>query len=387
MNENKLLKNIVLNYLREAISGYIHDSKKEILYGDLKIRIEYSRDEKFGDYSSPVALENKSIFGENPKTTAEEIIKRIPGDSFESVSFSPPGFINFRIGKSFLISYLQETVMSPVASNIFAKSDKTEKIIFEFVSANPTGPLNIVSARAAAVGDSICNLLSKAGHEVQREFYVNDFGNQVFLLGVSCLARLREILGEPVKIEEEGENPGLEEILRENIIPMEGYRGEYISAIARSVYSSPEKKNEIDSHIAKKEYKILAEKFSDWAVEANLGSQKEDLISFGVKFDNFYSEKALHENGKVPAALKSLQKSGDTKTEEGKEIFISTKFGDDKDRVIVRDDGRPTYLLADIAYHLSKIERGFTKLINIWGPDHHGYIARLKGALISLGYP
>ena len=222
---------------------------------------------------------------------------------------------------------------------------------------------------------------------MHREFYVNDYGNQVFLLGVSCLSRLREHLtGVSLSFQEDGDTSSIETLLEKNILPGEGYRGEYIKEIAIQIYSDTNKKSVIDELLKTKSYQSLAEKFAVWAVERNLQTQKEDLISFGVNFDLFYSEKSLHESNSVLTVMDNLKKSGDIKEEDGKQVFTSTKYGDDKDRVVVRDDGRPTYLLADIAYHKTKIDRGFDQIINIWGPDHHGYIARLRGAMISLGF-
>lgn len=383
MKENETLKNLVLNELESVVSKFTPPdllSKVKV-----RVRVEYSRNEKFGDYSTPFLLENKDLLGDAKENSERflELFKNVK--LFSKVDFTPPGFINFRIEDSHLLNYIHSFIEAK--NNLFAQVDEKEKIIFEFVSANPTGPLNIVSARAAATGDTICNLLTTLGHTVHREFYVNDYGNQVFLLGVSCLSRLREHLtGVSLSFQEEGDTSSLETLLEKNILPGEGYRGEYIKEIAIQIYSDTNKKSIIDELLKSKNYQSLAEKFAVWAVERNLQTQKEDLISFGVNFDLFYSEKSLHESNSVLTVMDNLKKSGDIKEEDGKQVFTSTKYGDDKDRVVVRDDGRPTYLLADIAYHKTKIDRGFNQIINIWGPDHHGYIARLRGAMISLGF-
>ena len=381
MKENETLKNLVLNELESVVSKFTPPD----LLQKVKVRVEYSRNEKFGDYSTPFLLENKDLLGDAKENSERflELFKNVK--LFSKVDFTPPGFINFRIEDSHLLNYIHSFIEAN--NNLFAQVDEKEKIIFEFVSANPTGPLNIVSARAAATGDTICNLLTTLGHTVHREFYVNDYGNQVFLLGVSCLSRLREHLtGVSLSFQEEGDTSSLETLLEKNILPGEGYRGEYIKEIAIQIYSDTNKKSIIDELLKSKNYQSLAEKFAVWAVERNLQTQKEDLISFGVNFDLFYSEKSLHESNSVLTVMDNLKKSGDIKEEDGKQVFTSTKYGDDKDRVVVRDDGRPTYLLADIAYHKTKIDRGFNQIINIWGPDHHGYIARLRGAMISLGF-
>ena len=381
MKENETLKNLVLNELESVVSKFTPPD----LLQKVKVRVEYSRNEKFGDYSTPFLLENKNLLGDAKENSERflELFKNVK--LFSKVDFTPPGFINFRIEDSHLLNYIHSFIEAN--NNLFAQVDEKEKIIFEFVSANPTGPLNIVSARAAATGDTICNLLKTLGHTVHREFYVNDYGNQVFLLGVSCLSRLREHLtGVSLSFQEDGDTSSIETLLEKNILPGEGYRGEYIKEIAIQIYSDTNKKSVIDELLKTKSYQSLAEKFAVWAVERNLQTQKEDLISFGVNFDLFYSEKSLHESNSVLTVMDNLKKSGDIKEEDGKQVFTSTKYGDDKDRVVVRDDGRPTYLLADIAYHKTKIDRGFDQIINIWGPDHHGYIARLRGAMISLGF-
>jgi arginyl-tRNA synthetase len=381
MKENETLKNLVLNELESVVSKFTPPD----LLQKVKVRVEYSRNEKFGDYSTPFLLENKDLLGDAKENSERflELFKNVK--LFSKVDFTPPGFINFRIEDSHLLNYIHSFIEAK--NNLFAQVDEKEKIIFEFVSANPTGPLNIVSARAAATGDTICNLLKTLGHTVHREFYVNDYGNQVFLLGVSCLSRLREHLtGVSLSFQEDGDTSSIETLLEKNILPGEGYRGEYIKEIAIQIYSDTNKKSVIDELLKTKSYQSLAEKFAVWAVERNLQTQKEDLISFGVNFDLFYSEKSLHESNSVLTVMDNLKKSGDIKEEDGKQVFTSTKYGDDKDRVVVRDDGRPTYLLADIAYHKTKIDRGFDQIINIWGPDHHGYIARLRGAMISLGF-
>jgi arginyl-tRNA synthetase len=381
MKENETLKNLVLQELEVAVGKFTSSELKE----KIKVRVEYSRSEKFGDYSTPFLLENKDLLGD-PKENSEKFLELFKDVKlFSKVDFTPPGFINFRVEDSHLLNYINSFILS--GNDLFAQVDEKEKIIFEFVSANPTGPLNIVSARAAATGDTICNLLSTLGHTVHREFYVNDFGNQVFLLGVSCLSRLRENLtGVSLTFQEDGDTQPIEILLEKNILPAEGYRGEYIKEIALEIYADTSKKSTIDELLNSKNYQSLSEKFALWAVEKNLETQKQDLISFGVNFDLFYSEKSLHESNSVLTVMDNLKKSGDVKEEDGKQVFISSKYGDDKDRVVVRDDGRPTYLLADIAYHKTKIDRGFNQIINIWGPDHHGYIARLRGAMISLGF-
>lgn len=384
MKANQLLKNLVLKELETAVKSYLSKLNVDLPLSDFKIRIEYSRDEKFGDYSSPFALENKNLLKLNPKEIAEAVLLEIKNDSlFEFVTFSPPGFINFRIRSSYLVKYAK-SVMEPVVS--FAKTETTENVLLEFVSANPTGPMNIVSARSAAYGDALANLLLSLGHTVKREFYVNDYGNQVYLLGVAVLLRIFEEKGESISFQEEESDESVFSLIEKRILPKESYRGEYIKDIAKELLIDGTKRKQVEEWISKKNWEELVQFLSKYAVEYNLSRQKEDLKLFGVNFDLFYSERSLHDVGAVEA-VPSLLKKEDVATIDGKLHFLSTKYGDDKDRVIRREDGRPTYLMADIAYHYDKYKRGFDKLIDIWGPDHYGYIARLKGAVESFGKP
>ncbi|EIE00125.1 arginine--tRNA ligase [Leptospira licerasiae] len=387
MKETDTLKQIVLEALKEGVKLYCEKEAPNVSFGDLRIRIEYSREESFGDYSTSFALENSKLLGKKPLDSAALLVGYLQAktDLFEKVDFTPPGFVNFRISPSFLIRFSENTIQK---NDIFPKLENPKKVNLEFVSANPTGPLNIVSARAAATGEAFANLLKAVGHSVDKEFYVNDYGNQVFLLGVSTMVRIRETLGESSSIQENADDGrSIEELLSQNVIPAEGYRGDYLNIIAKQLLENPNTEKEIKSHLDKKEYSVLAEKCSRWTVESNLIWQKKDLDLFGVNFDRFFSETTLHESGKVLGVLENLKKSGKVFEEEGKQIFRSEDYGDDKNRVVVRDDGRPTYLLADIAYHNDKISRGYEKIIDIWGPDHHGYIARLTGAVQALGYP
>lgn len=383
MKKENLLKYKVLNVLTNSIKKYLESENQIELFPDLKIRIEYSRDEKFGDYSSSFALENKNALGKPPQVIAEKIITLITKDSsIESVTFSQPGFINFRISPLSLARYAMDFRSS---GDPFAKEEKTKKILLEFVSANPTGPMNIVSARSAAYGDALANLISTLGHTVKREFYVNDYGNQVYLLGVAVLLRYKELNGETISFQEEESDTPVFELIESNMLPKESYRGEYIKDIAGQYSQDSSKKSSLDLRIKNKDWDSIIRELSLFAINYNLEGQKKDLDLFGVKFDEFFSERSLHDAGEVEKVPERLKES-DKKTEEGKLFFLSTNYGDDKDRVILREDGRPTYLMADIAYHKNKYDRGFEEIIDIWGPDHYGYIARLKGAIQSLGF-
>ncbi|MCL1834282.1 MAG: arginine--tRNA ligase [Leptospirales bacterium] len=354
------IKSIIYNIIKKSIESAVAEGKlPDAAYPAIKV--EYPKESKFGDYSTPVALESAKLLKRSPMEIGEILIQYIKRDSgiVGLVELSKPGFINIFIS----LNYLKENMIKVIDEREnYGKSVKNNPIKYniEFVSANPTGPMNVVSARAAALGDSIANLIEARGDLVDREFYVNDFGNQVDLLGESVLARIKEIKGEPF------------------IFPEDGYRGEYIKDIARSIIDNF---HEELNHINEEDrVKFISKK----SVEFNVANQKKDLEDFNVFFKRWFRESSLHEKGEVGEALKKLEDSNHIYIEDGKKIFKSTGFGDDKDRVVVRDDGRPTYLMADIAYHYDKLERGYDYLIDIWGPDHHGYIARLSGAVEAL---
>ncbi len=327
------------------------------------IKVEYPKEEKFGDYSTPLALESAKITRKSPMETGEILKKYIVNNPLiEKVEVVKPGFINIFISAGYMISEV-EKITAEKENYGRIKKDNPLKINIEFVSANPTGPLNIVSARAGAAGDTIANLLECCGDIVHREFYVNDFGNQVNLLGKSVLERIKEIRGENFNF------------------PEDGYHGEYIKDIAAFIIKTYPK--EMD---AIKNEDELIEFLSEKAVNYNVERQKSDLEYFNIKFYKWSREKDLHEKGEVIKTLDLFEKKNVIYEEDGKKLFRSTDFGDDKDRVVLRDDGRPTYLLADITYHREKISRGYDRIIDIWGPDHHGYIARLSGAMNVMGY-
>jgi arginyl-tRNA synthetase len=412
--------------LRDLIRDLFSAALTELTGEAVQARVESARDERFGDYACTSAMDNRlrELCGiKNPRELAAKIIERLKSipvnviaekagrlrsidgingiDAiFSKIEVAGPGFINVTLQNDFLYAF---TLLANEEASSYGRSqvDEPRNIIFEFVSANPTGPLNVVSARAAALGDSCCNLLEAIGEKVWREYYVNDYGNQVTLLGISCLFRALEREGIPLKFAVKGENgavhpdgPGLP-------FPAEAYHGEYLKEIVLSVKEGiaiPQKEldrlrdlagrnlkeSDLATEVFNEELERIAARFGEAAVAHFLSMQQADLESFRVRFDQFFRESSLHKNGSV------LKVADDLKAyvydEDGKKIFRSRDFGDDKDRVIIREDGRPTYLLADIAYHQNKMQRGFSHIIDIWGPDHHGYIARLAGAVKALGY-
>jgi arginyl-tRNA synthetase len=357
-----VLRDEIQDIVRSALIKAVDDGKLPRMEYPL-IKIEYPKDEAFGDYSTPIAMESAKILKKNPMEAAEILAGYISASPLVSaVKAVRPGFINMFIAPELLKTSL-DRVLSEGAAYGHRKKADPKKINIEFVSANPTGPLNVVSARAAALGDTIASLLEANGDIVDREFYINDFGNQVNLLGLSVLMRYKELNGETVEF------------------PENGYHGEYIRDVAKQIGES--NKDEI---AGMKSDDDRAQYFSVKAIEYMVSLQKADMQLFKVNYKQWFSERTLHESGAVMKTFDELSQHNVIYDEEGKKIFASTKFGDDKDRVVVRDDGRPTYLLADIAYHREKFARGYDKVIDIWGPDHHGYIARIRGAMTALGY-
>jgi len=362
--------------LRQSVAAAAEKLAREsgaVLPENFQPRIDYTPDLKFGHYATPAAMELAKLLKQNPRAIAEKLISNIDAARFDKIEIAGAGFINFTLNHATIAGSLSFT---SVAEWLEAVKNETvpDKIIFEYVSANPTGPMNIVSARAASVGDSITRLLKAAGHEVHREYYVNDYGNQVELLGLSFAYRY---LQKFVQVE----------------LPENCYQGEYIIAYLEKLIADGVIPADLlldvgkAAQMNKEDWLARAAKFfSPLGIRSILADQQADLKNFRTEFDAFFSEATLHEKGAVLAVGERLKQQGKVRTDEGAQVFVSTEYGDDKDRVIVRSDGRPTYLLADIAYHADKISRGYKSIIDIWGPDHHGYIARLSGALKALGF-
>ena len=378
------------------------------------IIIENIREEHYGDYACAISL-NKELRGlyskkkielSKPYLFAKELAREIWRNKtnhqmLERIDSEAPGFINFTLKNRTLWKQLL-FVHENFETICFLNSSQRHKILFEYVSANPTGPLNIVSARAAALGDACCNLLQNIGHSVEREYYVNDYGNQITLLGESGMLRYLETQDCVIKFsEEDGENsqayapgPGLP-------FPKEGYHGDYVTEIIQALLKEkkieplPTEKIQALRELSQTDSVapsfLSANKLEEECVKLGrmlltfiLEQQKQDLAEFNIHFDNFFHESQLHETGALQNTQIKLKKYSYEK--DGSVFFKSTDFGDDKDRVIIRNDGRPTYFLADVAYHSNKAKRAFSHIYNIWGPDHHGYIARLQGAMQALGF-
>lgn len=310
----------------------------------------------FGHYATPIAFSLAKELKKSPIAIAEELCEKFSqSDIFQEVT-PIKGYINFKLSESFLDKYASWAITN---EKTFGTEERNESILLEYVSANPTGPLHIGHARGAVVGDALCKIGTHLGYKIASEYYINDAGNQVDLLGLSLFLSGREqILGMSVEW------------------PAEFYRGEYIVDLAYVA------KEELGIGIFENEESIAA--LSLWGKDKMLELIKSNLADVGITFDNFVSEKALY--NKWDESFEKLQKNDKT-YKEGDKIWIrSTELGDEKDRVVVRDDGRPTYLAGDIIYHDYKFQRGYDHYINIWGADHHGYIARVKAAINFLGY-
>ena len=325
--------------------------------------LELPKDKANGDYSTNMAMRLTKTAKKAPKMIAEELIANFDRSkaSIEKIEIAGPGFINFYMNNSYL------TELIPVileAKDAYGASDfgKGEKIQVEFVSANPTGDLHLGHARGAAVGDSLCNVLAKAGYDVSREYYINDAGNQINNLALSVEARYFQALG----IDKE--------------MPADGYHGEDIIGIGKKLAE------EFGDKYVNVDEQERFDFFREYGLKYEMAKLKQDLENFRVSFDVWYSETSLYQDGKIDAALAVLKENGHIYEQDGATWFRSTELGDDKDRVLIKQDGSYTYLTPDIAYHRNKLERGFETLINIWGADHHGYIPRMKAAIEALGY-
>jgi arginyl-tRNA synthetase len=326
------------------------------------ITLEVPKDKTHGDLATNLAMQLTKIAKKNPRQIAEAIIDKLGNGraSIQSAEIAGPGFINFRLDKWYLYPIIGEVL---TLGNKYGEiqSGQGKRVQVEFVSANPTGSLHLGHARGAAVGDALCNVLSSAGYEVTREYYINDAGNQVNNLAKSIEARYRQALGQAAEM------------------PEDGYHGEDIVGFAKELAELEGDRLLSLSDEARFDY------FRTYGLEKELAKIKRDLARFGVQFNEWYSETSLYENDKVTEVLGALRAQGHVYELDGAVWLSSTTFGDDKDRVLVKNDGSYTYLTPDAAYHMDKYKRGYDQMINIWGADHHGYIPRMKAAMAALG--
>lgn len=326
-----------------------------------EIALEVPPQKEFGDYATNFAMQSAKAAKMNPRVIAQAIIDRLDEPWLDKALLAGPGFINFYLKSDVLYQKLAEIL---TAGENFGQTNigQGQRVQVEFVSANPTGPLHVGHGRGAAVGSALVNLLRTAGYNVEAEFYINDAGNQMDNLAASVNARYLELMGKSVEF------------------PEDGYHGRDIIDTAQRIIDKHG-----DKYLSMPEQQRLAE-FKEVGLKEKLAALKEDLEQFGVTFDVWFSERTLHNSGAVKATCQLLKDNGNIYEQEGALWLKSTAYGDDKDRVVIRDNGVPTYLAADIAYHRDKFARGFDKVINIWGADHHGYICRVKAAINAMGY-
>ncbi|MEM7055088.1 MAG: arginine--tRNA ligase, partial [Pseudomonadota bacterium] len=383
-------------HIEELIHQALNYLKREALLpreAEPRFNIDRPRDPNHGDYASNIALVLAKKVGRNPMEIAELIEKKLPNSKrIESVSIAKPGFLNFAASDHHLRTIVREAVTAGLAFGHQPVACKN-RVLAEYVSANPTGPLHVGHGRGAAYGASVSAIMQAAGHTVEREYYVNDYGRQMDILTASVWLRYLELCGEQVPF------------------PDNGYRGEYVYDIARQVRSQNgddfrhparlvsaglpaderdggNKETHIDAVIERSRELLGEEGYQacfQTALKVMLDDIRDDLKDFGVRFEHWFSERRLENSGALKRAIQKLEDNGWLYTENGARWFKSSELGDDKDRVVVRENGRSTYFASDVAYLLDKLERCPGTLLYIFGADHHGYVARLKAAAQGLG--
>ncbi|ALA53132.1 arginine--tRNA ligase [Shouchella clausii] len=327
------------------------------------VLLEAPKDKAHGDFATNIAMQLARIAKKAPRAIAEELVANFDRKQagIEKIEIAGPGFINFFLDNGYLRELIPQVLTE---KDDYGSSDvgQGEKVLIEFVSANPTGDLHLGHARGAAVGDTIANIMDKAGYKVSREYYINDAGNQIENLAASLNARYLQALGE------------------DQPMPEDGYHGQDIIDIAKQLVDE-----------AGDQYRQLDEKerlafMRDYGLKKELEKIKQDLNAYRVEFDKWFSETSLYETGQVERGLQVLKDKNETYEKDGATWLRSTAYGDDKDRVLVKQDGTYTYLTPDISYHLDKFDRGHDRLIDVLGADHHGYIPRMRAAIQALGY-
>lgn len=362
------IENNIIPFLERAIKSVLADLEAHPVspHELKKCELEFPKEKSHGELSTNIAMKLSRLSGLEPYALAGLVKSKLEEnlsasklrEAIDHIETKPPGFINFFLTKNYLSSVLLE--INRKKEN-FGRCGigRGLKLQVEFVSANPTGPLTIAHGRQAAIGDSLANILEFAGYDVTREYYINDEGTQMDILAASIRIRYLELF----EIKED--------------FPQDGYKGSYVTDIAKAL-----KKKSGRKFLKTKDLKPFREFGLSWI----LNDIRRDLKDFGVKFDVWYSQRNLRRSGKVEKAVNLLRKKGYIYQKDGAVWFKSSALGDDKDRVVFKSDGKHTYLAPDIAYHLDKYRRGFKKIVDIWGPDHHGYIPRVKAAVKALGY-
>lgn len=362
---SKMVKEVE-NKLYEAIESAVNSA---IENGDLpqadipKFIIEKPADKKNGDFSSNIAMAGARAFHKAPRMIAEAIVKNfsLDGGYIDRCEIAGPGFINFYLSDKYYSDVLKDIV---ARGDSYGRSDYGEgkRILVEFVSANPTGPMHIGNARGGAIGDCLASVLDAAGYDVQREFYVNDAGNQIEKFATSLEVRYLQECGKDVEL------------------PEDAYHGEDITVHARNFFS------EVGDKYAECDSQERRDALVAYALPKNIAGLEADLGKYRIKYDKWFRESTLHKDGSVQKVIEALKERGVTYEQDGALWFKASEFGNDKDIVLIRANGIPTYIVPDIAYHYNKlVTRGYDKAIDVLGADHHGYIPRMKAALTALG--
>jgi arginyl-tRNA synthetase len=359
-----------------------------------QVVVERARDPQHGDFASNIAMRLAKAARRNPRELAQAIVIAIPANELiEKAEIAGAGFINFRLVKNAWVAEVRKVAVQGAA---YGRSDvgAGRKVMVEFVSANPTGPMHVGHGRGAAYGATLGNLLEATGHDLYREYYINDAGRQIDILALSVYLRYLELCGETVTF------------------PSNGYKADYILPVAKALHATRgealrrpgaevmrgappdapagDKDKHVDGLIDNARRLLGAPEFDSIVLfgrDAMLADIRNDLDGFGVHFDRWFSERELNKSGAVDRAIDALRASGHMYTKDGAEWFKSTDYGDDEDRVVIRANGEKTYFASDIAYHYDKRQRGHDLLIDVWGADHHGYVTRVRGALQALGAP
>jgi len=341
----------------------ITESLKKMGLKDIPyVEIEVPPHDHMGDLSTPIAMSLAKIFKKPPIKIAEEIIGLLPNKSvFSKIEVAGGGFINFSFSKDFLVESFKSILLKR-DKVLFRNIGSGKKIQIEFISANPTGPLHLGHGRGGATGNALANILRVLGFEVEKEYYINDAGRQVRLLGLSVFAKYKQILGVDYPF------------------PIDGYRGYYVEDIAKKIIK------DFGSRYIEKSFDEVSDFFIDYSYNTVMDWIRKDLKDFGIMFDTWQSERELYRTHLVEETIQYLKNNNLVYEKDGALWFESTRFGDDKDRVMIKSDGEYTYFTSDIAYHKNKLDRNFDVLINIWGADHHGYISRIKAVIEALGY-
>ncbi|WP_294835000.1 arginine--tRNA ligase [uncultured Eubacterium sp.] len=362
---SKMVKEVE-NKLNEAIALAVEKATQN---GDLpeaempKFIIEKPADKKNGDFSSNIAMAGARAYHQSPRMIAEAIVKNfsLDGGYIDRCEIAGPGFINFYLSDKYYGDVLKDIVSS---GDNYGRSDYGEgkKMLVEFVSANPTGPMHIGNARGGAIGDCLASVLDAAGYDVQREFYINDAGNQIEKFATSLEVRYLQECGKDVEL------------------PEDAYHGEDITVHARNFFS------EVGDKYAECDSQERRDALVAYALPKNIAGLEADLGKYRIKYDKWFRESTLHNDGSVQKIIEALKEKGVTYEQDGALWFKASEFGNDKDIVLIRANGIPTYIVPDIAYHYNKlVTRGYDKAIDVLGADHHGYIPRMKAALTALG--